>query len=147
VLRQQTSLDTVLRYRSHLVKTVQMELAELKDRLSIEEDRLLRMDQKRREVINDMAERQNKGIKPEEISLSYQFIKRQGERIVDQQRIVKALAEQCEAQRIRLKHLLQEKKIVEKVQEKRQAIQADLLKKNENAVLDEVSGRRKRGVP
>ncbi|MFQ5779776.1 MAG: flagellar export protein FliJ [Nitrospiria bacterium] len=147
MLRQQTSLDTVLRYRSHLVEAVQRELAELKHRLSIEEDRLHRMDQRRREVINDMAERQNNGIKPEEISLSYQFIKRQGERIEDQQKIVKALTEQCEAQRVRLERLLREKKIVEKVQEKRQAIQADLLKKNENAILDEVSGRRERRVP
>lgn len=147
MLRQHSKLDTVLRYRSHLVEEVQRELAELKHRLSIEEGQLLRMDRKRKEVINDMAERQNIGIKPEEISLSYQFIKRQGERIGDRKKIVKTLAGKCEAQRVRLEHLLEEKKIVEKLKEKRQEIQAGLFRKNENAILDEVSGRRERNVP
>ncbi len=140
------NLDTVLKYRSHLVEEVQRELVELKQRFSIEENQLLQLDQKRRNVINDIAERQKSGIDAQEMSLSHQFIKLQGDRIKDQKKKVQTLSGECETHRVRLEHLLQEKKIVENIKNKRQKIQADRLKKNEKAILDEVSGRRERSI-
>ncbi|MFQ5579653.1 MAG: flagellar export protein FliJ [Nitrospiria bacterium] len=141
-----SKLDTVLKYRSRLVEEAQIELAKLKQRLSIEETRLLQLDQKRKEVIHNMAERQNTGIKQEEISLSHQFIKLQGDRIHNQTRSVKMLSEEYESQRAHLESLLQEKKVVENIRNKRQKVKADWLKKSENDILDEVSGRREGSI-
>jgi len=143
---QRNNLDTVLKYRTRLVEDAQRELSELKQHFSIEETRLLQMDRKRKEVINDMAEQQNTGIKQEQMSLSHLFVKLQGERIREQKKRVNTLSGECESLRLQLEHLLREKESVEKIRTKRKAIQNTLFKKNENIMMDEISARQERSI-
>lgn len=80
---------------------------------------------------------------PGELTVYYQFLKHQVERVQFQQKTIEAIKERCELKRRKLEMITQEKKMLEKIESKRREAFSVARKKKERDFLDEVAGRMK----
>ena len=139
-------LDAVLRHRKHREEQVQQEFAEVKSELLAQEEKLRKLRRELQETLCQLREKHTEGISPDEIDLYDRFIKRQHAEMETQHMIIRGLNEQYEAKREILSQAVQEKKVIEKIQDThRKAFLKDLDKKQQD-ILDEIAGKRKRQI-
>lgn len=145
--RYRSKLDAVLKLRKRREEAVQEEFIEIKHDHDTAEDQLRRLHREFEAALKDLAEQQAKGIAPCELDLYYHLIKQQYDRLEERRKALQRLADQCERKRQDLLEATREKKVVEKIEEKRKEIFLKDLEKKERDLLDELAGRSKRESP
>lgn len=145
--RYQSKLDAVLRQRKHREEEVQEEFIELKHDFDAAQNHLHRLHRELESALKELAEQQVKGIAPGELDLYYRLIKHQYDRLEARRSALRDLSDQCERKREDLLKATREKKVVEKIEEKRKEIYLKDLEKKERNLLDELAGRAKRESP
>lgn len=145
--RYQSKLDAVLKLRKRREEEVQQEFIEMKHDRDTAEDQLHRLHREFETALKDLAEQQAKGIAPCELDLYYHLIKQQYDRLEERRKALQRLADQCERKRQDLLEATREKKVVEKIEEKRKKIYLKDLEIKERNLLDELAGRTKRESP
>src|SRR3990167_1518340 len=134
----QSKLDAALRQRQIHEKEIQVEFSEMKNSLAKEERALQKLHQEMEKALHALYENQSKGMEMNEIDLYYQFIGRQCREADDRQMAIKRLAAECETKQQALIHAMQEKKIVEVIEEKRKDTYTKEMNKKEQRLLDEI---------
>jgi flagellar export protein FliJ len=109
--------------------------------LATEEAHLHLLDEKLRSTLDYLGERQTKGGSSEEITLYFRFITNLKERVEAARKIVLNQEALCEEKRARLEIAVKERKAVETVEGKREAVYFKEVGKKEQAVLDEIGGQ------
>jgi flagellar FliJ protein len=145
--RYPSKLDAVLRQRKRRQEEVQEEFIGLKHDLDTAEDQLRLLHREFEAAMKELSEQQAKGIAPGELDLYYRLIKQQYDRMEERRKTIEHLADECERKRQDLLEATREKKVVEKIEEKRKEIFLKDLEKKERNLLDEVAGRPKRKSP
>lgn len=119
----------------------------MKHDLDTAQDQLHRLHSELESALKDLAEQQVKGIAPGELDLYYRLIKHQYDRLEERRKALRHLADRCEKKREDLLEATREKKVVEKIEEKRKGLYLKELEKKERNLLDELAGRPKRESP
>ena len=137
-----STLSAVLLLRTLHEEDAFREWAIAKDSLIHEEERLHQMNERLRETLEDLAERQRAFISSDDMTLYFRFIGNLREAIAYQKKIVAHQEAVCEEKRGLLEIAVKERKIVERIEEKRRSSYFTALLKKEQAQLDEISGQR-----
>ena len=139
----QSRLSSVLLLRTLHEEEAFREWEIARDCLVKEEERLRRLNQRLLTTLTDLAERQKRLFSADEMTLYFQFIGNLQEGITGQKKVVLHQQGVCEEKRSLLEHAVKEKKIVERIEEKRKSSYFTALFKKEQAALDEISGQQK----
>lgn len=140
-------LDPVIRQRKYIEDEAQQEFVETNNRFVAEEDQLKKVYKDLEQAFRDLNEKQAKGMRADEVDLFYRFIKQQCQRLEERRVSVKRLSDQRDEKREVLAKAVQEKKMVEKMDDIRKQSYFKELQKKEQGLLDEVAGRQKRKGP
>jgi len=143
--RYESRLNAVLNERQIRQEQVERELAVERQGLSREEETLQKMIEASDTALKGLRERQQGPGLPGEIEIYYQFVSHQANRIKKQEEVVLAQRQIFEAKRQELEAVIRDKKMIEKIEEKRREVFLATLKKKESDFLDEVGSRMERG--
>ncbi|MFQ5588265.1 MAG: flagellar export protein FliJ [Nitrospiria bacterium] len=137
-------LEGLLKARKYQQEVVYRELIEQENLLAIENTQLQTWVEASEAALERLKTHQHLGGDPGEIQRHYTFIQFQAEKIKTQQEKIRIQKETVEQKRQELSEVVQEKKIVEKVESRQRNAYFERVKKNENRLLDEIAGRMRR---
>lgn len=132
-------LQPVLRYRKRIEEKFQLELSKIKIRFGEEKKKLYLLIQNKDECEREICSKYRKGITPSAIILYFNFIDKIKMDIEKQKSILKDLEIKIEEKRKELLRALKERKIIEKLREKREREYLEDLNRRERIFLDEIS--------
>lgn len=136
------SLDALLQVKENRVKTLKRELAVLKRALADERDRLEGYREERKRYMEELQRKQREGILPAEVLWYEGFISDLADKIHWHRKRVEELERSIEEKRQELVVASQQKRILERLKEKRWAEFMRELDRRERAFLDEIGIRR-----
>jgi flagellar FliJ protein len=132
-------LEPVLRHRSFIEENLQKELAMLKNMLSIEKKKLGSYRKARYEFLSELQKKEKEGITISEIVLYFSFIERLSNDIVKQRDRIFEAEKKVDQKRSELIDAMKNRKILEKLKEKKgEAYRQEVMKK-EMRFLNEVA--------
>jgi flagellar export protein FliJ len=137
----QSRLLGVLFQRGYQEEEAMRIFEEARVQLGLEQDRLMGLNQTRQARLSDLTEKQRQSANAEELSLYFRFIERLRGSIIKQTETVRSAEAVCEEKRALLERAIREKKVVERIDEKRKKEYWKIVSKKEQAVLDEVGGQ------
>lgn len=135
-------LEPLLKYRSFIEETVKNELADVTERLHIEEKRLIALEEIWRQAVEEFEERQSRQVAPFEIFMYHTYLDQLSREIETQRKRVTETQKVYEEKRESLIGASQERKIIEKVKEKEDQIITRKKNKADKKVLDETAKNR-----
>jgi len=137
----QSHLTVVIDARRTKQEVMQRDLAVIKGQLLKEDGLLQKWMDSSEAAMDGLSKHQQTGGTPSEMSLYYQFVKRQAEKIQAQRTRLSELEAVYEKKRRALEIATQEKIMVEKIEEKRKQAYMARLRKKESDLLDEMAGQ------
>ncbi len=141
-----SKLDAVLRIRCYREEAAHQAFVISKDRLTEEEDQLKVVQGALNRAACDLGEKQGNGANSGEMDLYYNFLRGQSIQAKARKKTIHALGDVCEKKRVVLAHAVKERDVVERIEEDRKVVYIRGMGKKEQGVMDEVAGRRDRGV-
>lgn len=140
----QSRLEGLLKARRYQQEVIYRELLEQENLLHIENARLQEWVETAESAVERLRAHQKLGGDPGEIQRHYAFLQFQAEKIKTQQEKIRIQKEAVEKKRGELSEVVQEKKIVEKVESRQREAYFERVRKNEAMLLDEIAGRMQR---
>ncbi len=137
-------LETLLKTRKYREEIAYRELSEQLSLLKIETEHLKKLIGTSDDALDRLMQYQKRGGDPIEIQKHYGFIQHQGIKIKSQEEKISLQDKAVEIKRQELEEIVQERKIVEKVETRRKEAYLESVRKKEVAMLDEVAGRMQR---
>ena len=133
-------LQKVMEFKEDLEKQRMLVLGEAKKRVQIEEEKLRNLQHQDRECRNRVSKKgMENRISPVEMNLHYRYLKGLEDRMELQGDRIKKAEEEAEKKRQDLLVVTKERKILEKLKEKRLAIYTSELSKKEQFLLDDLA--------
>jgi len=145
--KYQSHLEALIKVRRYRQDVVYRELLEQEDLLALEKISLHEYLEASDAAIDRLTTYQKTGGNPAEIQAHYNFIKAQGKLIQAQQQKISTQNEAVEKKRAELNEVVQEKKIVEKIEARQKAAYLEKVKKKETFLLDEIGSRQNTRMP
>lgn len=145
--KYQSHLEALIKVRRYRQEVVYRELLEQEDLLLLEKTQLQEYLETSDAAIDRLSQYQKTGGSPAEIQAHYSFIKAQGRKIKMQEGKISVQNETVEKKREELNEVIQEKKIVEKIEARQKTAYLELVKKKETFLLDEIASRRNTRIP
>lgn len=135
-------LETLIKVRRYQEEGVYRELLEQEDLLTLEKTHLNELLEASDTAVEQLSHYQKVGGNPMEIQTHYDFIKSQGIQIKLQKEKIIVQDEAVEKKRFELNEVVQEKKIVEKIEARQKTAYLEKMKKTETFLLDEIASHR-----
>ncbi len=139
--RYHSHLEGLLKARRFQQEVIYRELIEQENLLSIESALLQEWVEASDAAVERLSTYQKSGGNPAEIESHYAFIRFQAEKIKIQQKKIRIQRKSVEKKRQELSEVVQEKKIVEKIETRQRDAYFKNIKKKEDMLLDEMAGR------
>jgi len=133
-------LETVLKYRESVEKSHIQEMSRLKSDLKLEEKTLSECEEKTREAATQLSEEEKKGISPAEAKLYKSFILGKRSEISDRGKKISVLKEGVEVKRSDLHLASRDKKVMERLKEKKRDHYYEELRRKDQKAMDEFAG-------
>lgn len=133
-------LQKVMEFKEDIEKQRMLVLGEAKKRVQIEEEKLRNLQHQDQECRNRVSEKESENqINPVEMNLYYQYLKGLEDRMELQGDLILKAEEEAEKKRQALLAVTKERKILEKLKEKRLADYTSELLKKEQFLLDDLA--------
>ncbi|MBI4714373.1 MAG: flagellar export protein FliJ [Nitrospirae bacterium] len=130
-------LETVLDYRKSLEEQARREFMEAKEALELEERRLGVLEAARRKSADDLKARQTRSADPRELLLYHGYLQQVGREIELQQRRVTEVMRRYTDKRETLLSTSKDKKVLEKLKERKEDLSRVRVRREERRRLDE----------
>jgi flagellar FliJ protein len=133
------NLQSLLNHRRYQEEILQKELAQSRNRLVAEQNKLRQLKEKKREYSRRLQQRQRKSGTASDLILYLQYLDRLSMELEHQNRQVIAAEKDFKNRRNDLIEIMKKRKILEKLKEKRSKSYHQQMLKNERKFMDEVA--------
>ena len=133
------NLQSLLNHRRYQEEILQKELAQSRNRLVAEQNKLRQLKEKMREYSQRLQQRQRKSGTASDLILYLQYLDRLSQELKHQNRQVIAAEKDFKNRRHDLIEIMKKRKILEKLKEKRSKSYHQQMLKNERKFMDEVA--------
>lgn len=137
------NLQQILDLRREMERQRHREFTAAREALQAAEDRLSREKERSDRILRELFQRQGGGIEASEFSLYATFSQNQRQVVTEQMETVRQLGQELDARRRQLLEASREKKVLEKLRERRLDDLKRELARKERKLLDELSLRQR----
>jgi flagellar export protein FliJ len=139
-------LEAVSRLREYKKETAHHDFVRLSGLLAEQEDEYRSLCDSLKITADSLAEKQGNGLALHQLDLYYGYFRKHCSEAAERKQAVLLLAETCEMQRHLLVEAVKEKKVVERIEERRRMLYLKEVQKKEQQRLDEVAGCQQKGI-
>lgn len=134
--------DSLLKYREFLEETMKYELAEVMEKLELEEKKLFALEEICRQAVEELKERQQREVPSHEIFMYHSYLHQITLDIEIQGRRVAEAAKKYNDRESALISASQDKRVVEKVRDKDLNSKKEHVKKEDKKTMNEIGSNR-----
>lgn len=135
------NLQPLLNHRRYQEEVLQKELAQSRNRLTAEQNKLRRLKEKKREYSQTLQHRQKEKGTVSDLILYLRYLDRLSTELEHQRQQVVAAEKDLKNKRNNLIEIMKKRKILEKLKQKRSEIYQQQILKNERKFMDEVAAK------
>lgn len=133
------TMNGVLNYRRLVEEGIQRDMAETEKMIKTEESRISYLETVHKESMRELKKKQEEDMSSLEIDIYYTFIAQTTKEIEKWRRVLSKLKNQYEIKKAELISAFKDKKIMETMKEKMDEGYNNMIKKEDQKVLDEIS--------
>lgn len=133
------TMNGVLNYRRLVEEGIQRDMAETEKMIKTEESRISYLEAVHKESMRELKKKQEENMSSLEIDIYYTFIAQTTKEIEKWRRVLNQLKNQYEIKKAELISAFKDKRIIETMKEKMDEGYNNMIKKEDQKVLDEIS--------